>query len=91
LAQEVINTIHTLCEKPDVLFDEIIQEMTKKIFNKEIDEQTDILAPQAPIYESNFKLAQLFFLVGHIAFKLIVHLEVLESAWKRKNQKKNRE
>lgn len=44
--------------------------------------------PQQPIYQSSMELAQLFFLVGHIALKEIVHLEIVESAWKRKKSSK---
>lgn len=34
-----------------------------------------------------YVLSQLFFLVGHIALKQTVHLEVIEAAWKRKKSK----
>jgi condensin complex subunit 1 len=44
--------------------------------------------PQHPIYQSSMELSQLFFLVGHVALKEIVHLEIVESAWKRKKSKK---
>jgi condensin complex subunit 1 len=44
--------------------------------------------PQHPIYQSSIELSQLFFLVGHVALKEIVHLEIVESAWKRKKSKK---
>lgn len=44
--------------------------------------------PQNPIYQSPMELSQLFFLVGHVALKEIVHLEIVESAWKRKKSKK---
>lgn len=40
--------------------------------------------PQQPVYTNTLDLAQLFFLVGHVALKEIVHLEIVESAWKRK-------
>ncbi|KAI9306089.1 non-SMC mitotic condensation complex subunit 1-domain-containing protein [Cunninghamella echinulata] len=36
-------------------------------------------------------LSQLFFLVGHIALKQTVHLEVIEAAWKRKKSKLDEE
>ncbi|CAO3624953.1 unnamed protein product [Cunninghamella blakesleeana] len=38
-----------------------------------------------------YTLSQLFFLVGHIALKQTVHLEVIEAAWKRKKTKLDEE
>ncbi|ORZ04942.1 non-SMC mitotic condensation complex subunit 1-domain-containing protein [Absidia repens] len=37
-----------------------------------------------PLNKSPFELSQLVFIVGHVALKQTVHLEVLESIWKRK-------
>ncbi|KAI8389378.1 condensin complex subunit 1 [Blakeslea trispora] len=47
--------------------------------------------PQTPLYQKPLELAQLFFLVGHIALKELVHLEIVESAWKRKKQEKEKQ
>ncbi|KAI8991499.1 non-SMC mitotic condensation complex subunit 1-domain-containing protein [Mycotypha africana] len=44
--------------------------------------------PQHPLYQSPMELSQLFFLVGHVALKEIVHLEIVEAAWKRKKSEK---
>lgn len=44
--------------------------------------------PQHPVHQSSTELSQLIFLVGHVALKQIVHLEIIESAWKRKKSKK---
>lgn len=44
--------------------------------------------PQNAIHQSSSELSQLLFLVGHIALKQIVHLEIIESAWKRKKAQK---
>ncbi|KAI7899931.1 non-SMC mitotic condensation complex subunit 1-domain-containing protein [Cokeromyces recurvatus] len=44
--------------------------------------------PQHPIYQDPLELSQLFFLVGHVALKEIVHLEIVEAAWKRKKSMK---
>lgn len=40
--------------------------------------------PQNPVHRSSFELSQLLFIVGHVAIKQIVHLEVVEAAWKKK-------
>lgn len=45
--------------------------------------------PQSPIFQSSTELSQLVFLVGHVALKQIVHLEILEAAWKKKKGKKD--
>lgn len=47
--------------------------------------------PQHVIHQSSSELSQLLFLVGHIALKQIVHLEIIESAWKRKKAQKETE
>ncbi|KAK4520610.1 uncharacterized protein ATC70_006488 [Mucor velutinosus] len=47
--------------------------------------------PQHPTYQKPMELAQLFFLVGHIALKEIVHLEIVEAAWKRKKSEKEKD
>ncbi|CAO3608092.1 unnamed protein product [Cunninghamella echinulata] len=44
-----------------------------------------------PLTCSPYVLSQLFFLVGHIALKQTVHLEVIEAAWKRKKSKLDEE
>lgn len=40
---------------------------------------------KTPSFEtcSSFLLSKLIFLVGHVAIKQIVHLEIIEAAWKR--------
>lgn len=45
--------------------------------------------PQNPIHESAFELSQLLFIVGHVALKEIVHLEIIEAEWKKKRMKKD--
>ncbi|KAI8645568.1 non-SMC mitotic condensation complex subunit 1-domain-containing protein [Parasitella parasitica] len=47
--------------------------------------------PQHPIYQNPMELSQLFFLVGHVALKEIVHLEIVEAAWKRKKSEKEKD
>ncbi|KAL0080987.1 non-SMC mitotic condensation complex subunit 1-domain-containing protein [Phycomyces blakesleeanus] len=42
-----------------------------------------------PDQKSAFELSQLFFIVGHVALKQIVHLEIVEAAWKRKKTLKD--
>jgi condensin complex subunit 1 len=44
-------------------------------------------SPQAAIYTDSNKLSQLCSILGHVAIKHIVHLEIIEAAWKRKKRK----
>ncbi|KAI8140581.1 armadillo-type protein [Fennellomyces sp. T-0311] len=43
--------------------------------------------PANPIHQSAMELSQLLFMVGHVALKQIVHLEIIEAAWKKKKAK----
>lgn len=56
----------------------------------EVDENIAI-----PVKSNNqnhsFALAQLLFLVGHVAIKQIVHLECIESEWKRRKNSKDKD
>jgi condensin complex subunit 1 len=45
------------------------------------------LSPQSAVYTDSVKLSQLCSILGHVAIKHIVHLEIIEAAWKRKKRK----
>lgn len=45
------------------------------------------LSPQSAVYTDSVKLSQLCSILGHVAVKHIVHLEIIEAAWKRKKRK----
>ncbi|KAF7729652.1 Condensin complex subunit [Apophysomyces ossiformis] len=47
--------------------------------------------PQQPLHQSSSELSQLLFIVGHVALKQVVHLEIVEAAWKRKKAKADAE
>lgn len=51
--------------------------------------QQNLPFPQNSIHQSSTELAQLLFMVGHVALKQIVHLEIVESAWKNKKSQKD--
>lgn len=44
-------------------------------------------SPKAAVYTESVKLSQLCSILGHVAIKHIVHLEIIEAAWKRKKRK----
>lgn len=43
--------------------------------------------PQSAVYTESVKLSQLCSILGHVAIKHIVHMEIIEAAWKRKKRK----
>ncbi|KAL4254139.1 Condensin complex subunit 1 [Abortiporus biennis] len=108
MAEQAINTVYTLGERPDVLCDSIIKNLTKRAFSrkqkptnpeptKEVDPDAmdedkpggfDPQSQPTDVGEA-FELSQLLFVVGHVAIKHIVYLELVEREWKR--QKHERE
>ncbi|RUS21746.1 hypothetical protein BC937DRAFT_91534 [Endogone sp. FLAS-F59071] len=98
VAEQAINTIYLLGEHPDVLCSEIIKIKATQAFGikapeanieneMQVDEENVSSAPQEALRASSVQLSQLFFVVGHVAVKHIVHLEIIEAVWKRKKAK----
>ncbi|CCH41911.1 Condensin complex subunit 1 [Wickerhamomyces ciferrii] len=73
VAEQAINTIFNISSKPEEVTTEIIKQKTKMTFGKLIEGQSQVVS-----------LSQLLFIVGHVAIKVIVHLEVLEGQFKKK-------
>lgn len=125
LAEQAINAIYLLGEQPDKVCDDIIKNLTGRVFNAPpesapSDNASDIGPPPSPMAERSeagdttmdvddaatvtaatprpkekssttdmgdaFKLSQLVFLVGHVAIKHIVHLELIERELKRRKE-----
>ncbi|KAG8680740.1 Condensin complex subunit [Ceratobasidium sp. 395] len=125
MAEQAINTIYVLGEQPDLVCNELIKTLTRRVFAaqpqpraqsptqdddvemNDADESTQpdrrsragsvsTMAPATPAAnrtmaaeQSNdmgnaFHLSQLVFVVGHVALKHIVHLELVEREWKRR-------
>ncbi|KAH9939915.1 non-SMC mitotic condensation complex subunit 1-domain-containing protein [Amylocystis lapponica] len=114
MAEQAINTVYALGERPDVLCDSLIRNLTRKAFRRQeraktpppkdpdamdeddVQEEHDNAADKSqaqPEEEKDngdaFALSQLLFVVGHVAIKHIVYLELVEREWKR--QKHERE
>lgn len=78
--EQAINTIYSLAENPDVVCGNLLQALTRRA------------APPASIqatltkYETSAvpTLAQLFFAVGHVALKQLVHVEAVQTEIKRR-------
>lgn len=106
-AEQGINAIYALSKHPDILCSEIIRQKTRQVFRaqatssstdelEEIADTTTIDEPRPPKSrlqqrEQTLALAQLLFIVGHVAIKQIVHLELCELDFKRRKAKKEKE
>lgn len=87
-AEQAINTIYLLSENPDSLCEKLLQKAVTNAFDR-VDSQ--FVEDSEMEIESDDKepvdalaLAQLCFLIGHVAIKQTVHLEQIESEWKRR-------
>jgi condensin complex subunit 1 len=92
VTEQAINAIYLLGEHPDIICGDIIKRKATLVFDlktlddenyMEIDEES-ILTNQEPFLVHPLHLSQLVFIVGHVAIKQIVHLEVIEAEWKRR-------
>ena len=125
MAEQAINTIYALGEHPDVLCNEIIKALTKRVFVKDktvqkrsesqalekdanaMDEDGEQEQDQHEGSDADsvqktdqdvasgdtgdaFELSQLIFVVGHVAIKQIVYLELVEREWKRQKDEKEK-
>lgn len=108
VAEQAIGAIYALSKHPDVLCSDIIRRKTKFVFQPHLrqpsptqtsldgDEQRPGTAStdgqSAKAKPSSWALSQLLFIVGHIAIKQIVHLELCELDFKRRKaeQEKNK-
>ncbi|KAF9092669.1 Condensin complex subunit [Mortierella sp. AD031] len=100
IAEQVLNTIYLLGEQPDGLCGDIIKSRSKSIFNLEessdspesmaIDypstpgPEDSTINPENAFRIDSWQLSQLLFIVGHVAIKHIVHMEVIEEEFKRR-------
>lgn len=108
VAEQAISAIYTLSKHPDTLCSDILRRKIKYIFQRsssvvpeseQLKEPDQLLTPPpepsiSP--EINIKgsiaISQLLFIVGHIAIKQIVHIEVCELnfKWRKAETEKNK-
>ena len=106
VAEQAIGAIYTLSSHPDTLCSEILRRKTRHVFQertaKQVDEDVSMSEagnsfPTPPPEEAekpqkaSLALSQLLFLVGHIAIKQIVHLELCELDFKRRKAEKEKQ
>ena len=105
VAEQAIGAIYTLSKHPDTLCSEILRRKTKHVFQQRtaapltepmegIDGESRLPTPPPEVSEQKQKgslaLSQLLFIVGHIAIKQIVHLELCELDFKRRKAEKEK-
>ena len=116
MAEQAINTVYALGERPDILCGRLIKNLTRRVFGRKpnkasqpqrdpdaMDQDEDNAGPSAgPSTQSRtpaqgrgdkdtgdvFELSQLLFVVGHVAIKQIVFLELVERELKRQKHEK---
>ena len=101
-AEQAIGAIYALSKHPDVLCSEILRRKTRAVFQQRVQapadtsmEGTDELPTSRPEGAERERrsappLARLLSIVGHIAIKQIVHLELCELEFKRRKAEKER-
>ncbi|EAA62991.1 hypothetical protein AN3451.2 [Aspergillus nidulans FGSC A4] len=107
VAEQAISAIYALSKHPDVLCSDIVKRKTRSVFQPQTrppssrsPDNEDGQRPGTASTEksvsgqktSSAALSQLLFIVGHIAIKQIVHLELCELDFKRRKaeQEKNK-
>ena len=104
VAEQAIGAIYTLSRHPDTLCSEVIRRKTKYVFQAEdslpengmegIEDQSHLPSPPPeeprPRQKASLALSQLLFVVGHIAIKQTVHLELCEIDFKRRKADKEK-
>ena len=105
VAEQAIGAIYTLSKHPDTLCSEILRRKTKHVFEPRsaqsqpeqmegVEGQSGLQTPPPEEPERTQKaslaLSQLLFIVGHIAIKQIVHLELCELDFKRRKAEKEK-
>ncbi|KAG7009169.1 condensin complex subunit 1 [Physcia stellaris] len=105
VAEQAIGAIYTLSKHPDTLCSEILRRKTRHVFQRRgtepspepmegIEGASGLPSPPPEEPEKrqrgSLALSQLLFIVGHIAIKQIVHLEICELDFKRRKAEKEK-
>lgn len=104
VAEQAINAIYAISKHPDILSSDIIRRKTRHVFSASPSRPSSRDETQAVPQEGGDRtvlekprnrdgaigLSQLLFIVGHVAIKQIVHLELCELDFKRRKQEKEK-
>ena len=106
VAEQAINAIYALSKHPDMLCGEIVRHKTKEVFARQSSrpgtancqgqsqtpsQEGEQESPSNAKQKGSIALSQLLFIVGHVAIKQIVHLELCEQDFKRRKAEKEKE
>lgn len=105
VAEQAINAIYAVSKHPDTLCSDIIRRKTRHVFSNSQSRPTSrdetqavpdldqtVTVDKPPRKRDNaVALSQLLFIVGHVAIKQIVHLELCELDFKRRKQEKEKQ
>lgn len=100
VAEQAINAIYAVSKHPDTLCSNILRRKTRYVFSnpqsrpasRDETQAIDMTTIEKPRKRDNaVALSQLLFIVGHVAIKQIVHLELCELDFKRRKQEKEKQ
>lgn len=101
VAEQAINAIYAVSKHPDIMCSDILRRKTRHVFSNpqsrpasrdETQAIPDMTVVDKPRKRDNaVALSQLLFIVGHVAIKQIVHLELCELDFKRRKQEKEKQ
>ncbi|CEJ82966.1 Putative Condensin complex subunit 1 [[Torrubiella] hemipterigena] len=105
VAEQAINAIYAISKHPDTLCSDVIRRKTRHVFGGSASRPTSrdetqpmqdgeptVTQPEKTSKRDNaVALSQLLFIVGHVAIKQIVHLELCELDFKRRKQEKEKQ
>jgi condensin complex subunit 1 len=85
VAEAVVDVIYSVADAPDLICGEIIKTYAIQVFhfNEEAD-PNDTFLQNPSLLVSPYDFARLLFIVGHVALKHKVYLEMVESELKKK-------
>jgi condensin complex subunit 1 len=98
VAEQAIGAIYSLAKHPDVVCSGIVKRRTRCVFAAKSAPDPDAMDIDEPVEDATERpadevrpaatLSQLLFIVGHVAIKQIVHLELCEQDFKRRKAEK---
>ncbi|KPM37258.1 Condensin complex subunit 1 [Neonectria ditissima] len=103
VAEQAISAIYAVSKHPDTLCSDIIRRKARHVFSQPSrpvsrDDTKDAMDIDQTVTQEKPKkrdnaigLSQLLFIVGHVAIKQIVHLELCELDFKRRKQEKEKQ
>ena len=100
VAEQAIAAIYALAKFPDTICSQVIRRKTKEVFSLNakrkrtstgstgMEDVSELQEEDGKKLSSASGLSQLLFIVGHVAIKQIVHLELIEQEFKRRKAEK---